>query len=58
VDVRKSLKTKSKRDASYSLAKHLEHEEKTFAVLRSGLMTDAEIRKLAEDYQRETLAII
>jgi len=55
-NIRKSLRTKNKRDATYSLAKHIERTERTFALMRSGLMTDAEIKKLADDYIRETLA--
>lgn len=55
-ELRRSLKTKERRHARLQSARHLERADKTFALMRSGLMTDAEIKKLAADYLRDTLA--
>lgn len=55
-ELRKSLKTKNKREARVALTKHLERTARTFALMRSGLMTGTELKKLADDYLRDTLA--
>jgi len=54
-ELRKSLKTKERRNARMQSARHVERAERTFALMRSGFMTDAEIKKLAADYLRDTL---
>jgi hypothetical protein len=54
-EIRKSLKTKDRQKARLHSTRHSERAEKTFFLIRSGLMTDTEIMKLADDYLRDTL---
>ena len=54
-EIRKSLRTKDRRQAKVCFSGHLGRTERTFALMRAGIMTDSEIKKLAADYLRETL---
>lgn len=53
--MRKSLKTTRYTDAKALLQSHLYRAEKLFAMIRGGMMDDAQIRKLVSEYLKQTL---